>query len=97
MVALIVGSRVRIVSANPGETGGYSLLVRSMNPAMGPGLKGVPSYSLSATRVRVREAAVGCGKTSKVAHLEGSGDEGMLGMCVSKWQLSFEVWDAFDI
>ena len=91
MVALIVGSRARIVSADPEETGRYSSLVRSMNPVMGSGLKGVPSCSLSATRVNVREAAVGCDRTSKVAHSEGSGDEGMSGMCVSEWRLSLEV------
>jgi hypothetical protein len=97
MVALIVGSRARIVSANPGETGGYSSPVRLMNPAMGPGLNSIPSCSLSVTRVRVREAVVGGGETSTVVCSEGSGDKGMSGMCVSEWQLSFEVWDAFNI
>jgi hypothetical protein len=91
MVALIIGSRVRIVSADPGETGGYLSLVRSMNPVMGPGLKGIPSCSLSATRVHLKEAVVGGGETSEVAHLEGSGDEGMSGMCIGEWRLSFEV------
>jgi hypothetical protein len=74
---------MRIVSANLGETSGYFSLVRSMNPAMGPGLKGVPSCSWSVTRVCVREAVVGSGKTSKVARSEGSGDEGMSSMCGS--------------
>jgi len=97
MVALIVGSRVRIVSADPGETSGYSSPVRLINPAMGPGLNGVPSCSLLATRVCVKEAVVGGRETSKAARSEGSGDEGTSGMCVGEWQLSFEVWDMFDI
>ena len=83
MVALIVGLSVRIVSANLGETGGYLSLVRLMNPAMGPRLKGVPSCSWLVTRVCVREAVVGGGETSKAAHSEGSGDEGMSGVCGS--------------
>jgi hypothetical protein len=81
MVALVVGSSARIVIANPGETSGYLSLVRLMNPAMGPGLKGVPSCLWSATRVCVREAVVGGGETSEVAHSEGSGDKGMSSMC----------------
>jgi len=85
MVALIVGSKVRIVLADPGETGRYSSLVRSINPVMGPGLKGMPSCSWSAIRVHVREATVGGSKTSKVVHSEGSGDEGTSGMCGSEW------------
>jgi hypothetical protein len=97
MVALIIGSRVRIVSANLGEPGGYSSPVRSMNPAMGPGLKGVPSCSLSVIRVHVKEAVVGGGETSEAAHSESLGDEGTSGMCISEWRLLFEVWDAFDI
>jgi hypothetical protein len=97
MVALIVGLRARIVSADPGETSGYLSLVRSMNPAMGPGLKGVSSCSLLVARVCVREAVVGGSMISKAACLEGLGDEGTSGMCVGEWQLSFEVWDTFNI
>ena len=97
MVALIVGLRARIVLADPGETGRYSSLVRSMNPVMGPRLKGVPSCLWSATRVHVREEVVGGSKTSEVAHLEGLGDERMSGMCGGERWLSFEVWDVFDI
>jgi hypothetical protein len=83
MVALIVGLSARIVSANLGETGGYLSLVRSMNPAIGPGLKGIPFCSWSVIRVCVREAVVDGGETSKAARSEGSGDEGMSGMCGS--------------
>jgi len=97
MVALIIGLRARIVSADPGETSGYLSPVRSMNPAMGPGLKGVPSCSLSVARVCVREAVVGGSVISEVACSEGFGDEGTSGMCIGEWQLSFEVWDTFDI
>ena len=97
MVALIVGSRARIVSAYLEETGRYSSLVRLMNPAMGLRLKSVPSCSLSVARVCVREAVVGGSMISKAACLEGLGDEGTSGMCVGEWQLSFEVWDTFNI
>ena len=97
MVALIVGSRARIVLANPGETSRYSSLMRSMNPAIGLGLKGIPFCLRSVTRVYVREAIIGGSKTSEVVHLEGSGEEGMSGIYGSKWQLSFEVRDVLDI
>jgi hypothetical protein len=41
---------------------------------------------------------VGGGETSKrVVSLGGSGDEGTLGECGSKQQVSFEVWDMLDI
>ena len=97
MVALSVGSRVRIVSADPGETGGYSSPVRLINPAMGPGLKGVPSCSWPATRVHVREAVVGGSETSEAPCLEGSGEVGMSSMCGGEQRLAFKVWDALDI
>jgi len=97
IVALIVGLRARIVSADLGETSGYLSPVRSMNPMMGPGLKSVPSCSLSVARVCVREAVVGGSVISKAACSEGLGDEGTSGMCIGKWQLSFEVWDTFNI
>jgi hypothetical protein len=97
MVALIVGSRVRIVLADPGETSRYSSLVRLMKPAMGPRLNSVPSYLLSVIRVHVREAAIDCGKTSKAVYSEGLGDKGTSGMCIGEWWLSFKVWDMFDI
>jgi hypothetical protein len=96
-VALSVESRARSVSADVGETGGYSVLMRLMSPVKGPRSNGVPSCLCSVTRVRVREATVGGGKTFKGVCLEGLGDVGMSGVWGSKWQLLFEVWDVLDI